>query len=310
MSDFYCNESFQYHPSNVDFKELRSTIMANLIFNSFLTYTAVMLNIMTIYALHKASTIAKPLKTLLLHLAFSDVAVGLFGQPIYISLLIKWLRMENPNCNAYRILSISGALFSLASCVGILVVSMERFLAVHLHLRYQELVTHKRVVTVVISIWVFSVLLSSITLWGPRSTRDAVSLVIAAVGLILTFVSYIRIYLTVRRHKNQIQSIQIRGEAQSDAMKNFAARIKSTVGIFYVYFLFMICFLPSLISSAAIRIFGSSIVLKRFHLLSVTLIYLNSSLNPVIYCWKIRHVRHAILNILQNMFRSRNEPSR
>ena len=32
-----------------------------------------------------------------------------------------------------------------------------------------------------------------------------------------------------------MQSIQIRGEAQSDEMKNFAARIKSAVGIFYVY---------------------------------------------------------------------------
>ena len=284
--------------------------MADLIFNSFLTYTTVMLNIVTIYALHKASTIAKPLKMLLLHLAFSDLAVGLFGQPLYISLLVKWLQIETPSCDVYLMLSIYGYVFISTSFLGMVAVSMERFLAVHLHLRYQELVTHKRVVTVVISIWVFSVLLSSITLWGPRSTRDAVSLVIAAVGLILTFVSYIRIYLTVRRHKNQIQSIQIRGEAQSDAMKNFAARIKSTVGIFYVYVLFMICFLPSLISSAAIRIFGSSIVLKRFHLLSVTLIYLNSSLNPVIYCWKIRHVRHAILNILQNMFRSRNEPSR
>ena len=252
MSDFYCNESFQYHPSNVDFKELRSTIMADLIFNSFLTYTAVMLNIVTIYALHKASTIAKPLKTLLLHLAFSDLAVGLFGQPLYISLLVKWLQIETPNCDVYLMLSIYGYLFISTSFLGMVAVSMERFLAVHLHLRYQELVTHKRVVTVVISIWVFSVLLSSITLWGPRSTRDAIGLVITAVGFILTFVFYIRIYLTVRRHKNQMQSIQIRGGAQSDAMKNFAARIKSTVGIFYVYVLFMICFLPSLISSAAI----------------------------------------------------------
>ena len=115
MSDFYCNESFQYHPSNVDFKELRSTIVANLIFNSFLTYTAVMLNSVTIYALHKASTIAKPLKTLLLHLAFSDVAVGLFGQPLYISLLVKWLQIETPSCDVYLMLSIYGYLFISAS---------------------------------------------------------------------------------------------------------------------------------------------------------------------------------------------------
>ena len=240
MSEFYCNESFQYYPSNVDFKDLRSTIIANCIFNSFLTHTAIMLNIVTIYAIHKAATIAKPLKTLLLHLAFSDVAVGLFGQPIYISLLVKWLRMENPNCNAYRILSISGALFSLASCVGILVVSMERFLAVHLHLRYQELVTHKRVVYMVISIWVYSIFVSSMTLWGLRRTPNAFSSVTVAIGFILIFAFYIKIYLTVRRHKNQIQSMQIREEAQSDEIKKFAALIKSTISIFYVAIVFAV----------------------------------------------------------------------
>ncbi|RMX45195.1 hypothetical protein pdam_00024915 [Pocillopora damicornis] len=108
---------------------------------------------------------------------------------------------------------------------------MERFLAVHIHLRYQELVTHKRAVLVVISM-------------GLRSTRDAIDLVIAVASFILTFVLYIGIYLTVRRHKNQMQSIQIRGEAQSDGMKNFAGRIKSAVSIFYVYPAHIICYLP------------------------------------------------------------------
>ena len=310
MNDFYCNKSFQYYPSNADFKDLRPTIITNCIFNSFLTHTAVVLNIAIIYAINKAASIAKPLKTLLLHLAFSDVAVGLFGQPIHISLLIKWLRMENPNCNAYRILSISGALFSLASCVGILVVSMERFLAVHLHLRYQELVTHKRVVYMVISIWVYSTFVSLTTLWGLRSTRDAIGLASAAIGFILTFMFYIKIYLTVRRHKNQIQSMQIREEAQSDEMKKFAALIKSTISIFYVNLVFAICHLPFQICSVGFRIYGSSTTLKKIYLFSLTLIFLNSSLNPVIYCWKMRHVRHAIINILRKMSRSRNQPPR
>ena len=269
-----------------------------------------MFNIVTIYAIHKAATIAKPLKTLLLHLAFSDVAVGLFGQPLYISLLIKWLRMENPSCNAYLILSISGALFSLASSLGVLVVSIERFLAVHLHLRYQELVTHKRVVYMVISIWVYSTFVSSVILWGLRSTRDAIGLASAAIGFILTFVLYIKIYLTVRRHKNQIQSMQIREEAQSDEIKKFAALIKSTISIFYVNLVFAICYLPFHICSVGFRIYGSSTILKKFNLLSLTLIFLNSSLNPVIYFWKMRHVRHAIINILRKMSRSRNQPPR
>ena len=187
---------------------------------------------------------------------------------------------------------------------------MDRFLAVHLHLRYQELVTHKRVVYMVISIWVYSTFVSSMTLWGLRSTRDAIGLASAAIGFILTFVFYIKIYLTVRRHKNQIQSMQIREEAQSDEMKKFAALIKSTISIFYVNLVFAICYLPFHICSVGFRIYGSSTILKKFNLLSLTLIFLNSSLNPVIYFWKMRHVRHAIINILRKMSRSRNQSPR
>ena len=307
MSEFYCNESFQYYPSNVDFKDLRSTIIANCIFNSFLTHTAIMLNIVTIYAIHKAATIAKPLKTILLHLAFSDVAVGFLCHPVYTSLLVKWLQMENPSCNVYRILSNSGHLLAIASSLGVVAVSMDRFLAVHLHLRYQELVTHKRVVYMVISIWVYSTFVSSMTLWGLRSTRDAIGSASAAIGFILTFMFYIKIYLTVRRHKNQIQSLQIQEEAQSDEIKKIAALIKSTISIFYVTIVLAICYLPFQICSAGFRIYGSSTALKKFNLLSVTLIFLNSSLNPVIYCWKMRHV---IKDILRKMSRSRNQPSR
>ena len=51
--------------------------------------------------------------------------------------------------------------FSVASFFGVVAVSVDRFLAIHLHLRYQELVTHKRVVTVVISIWLLSVFFPS-----------------------------------------------------------------------------------------------------------------------------------------------------
>ena len=310
MNDFYCNKSFQYYPSNADFKDLRPTIITNCIFNSFLTHTAVVLNIAIIYAINKAASIAKPLKTLLLHLAFSDVAVGLFAQPLYISLLVKWLQIETPSCDVYLMLSIYGYVFISTSFLGMVAVSMERFLAVHLHLRYQELVTHKRVVYMVISIWVYSTFVSSVTLWGLRSTRDAIGLASAAIGFILTFVLYIKIYLTVRRHKNQIQSMQIREEAQSDEMKKFAALIKSTISIFYVNLVFAICHLPFHICSVGFRIYGSSTTLKKFNLLSLTLIFLNSSLNPVIYCWKMRQVRHTIIDILRKMSRSRSQPHR
>ena len=310
MSKLFCNHSSKFFPIFTELEDLRSTCIANCVFNIFLTYTAFMLNIVTIYAIYKTSTMPKTLKTLLLSLACSDVAVGLFSQPLYTFFLFNWLRLHNPGCNTQQVRTISITLFSGASFLGVVAVSVDRFLAVHFHLRYQEVVTHRRVVIVVIGIWVKSTFVSLIILWGLLSTRDLINTIIEAFSLIITFVVYIRIYITVRRHKNHIHSMQIRDEAQSEELKNLIVLIKSTVGIFYVYLVFLICYLPHLICMAVIRTYGSSIVLKKLLLYSLTLMYLNSSLNPIIYCWKMRHIRHAIMDILRKMSWINNLPFR
>ena len=228
-----------------------------------------MLNIVTIYAIHKTATMPKTLKTLLLSLACSDVAVGLFIQPLYTFFLINW-------DNTQQVRTILGYLFSTASFHGVVAVSVDRFLAVHLHLRYQELVTHRRVVIVVIGIWVYSAFSSLMIFWGLLGTRDLISTINIAFSFIITLVAYIRIYLTVRRHKNQIRSMQIRNEAHSEEI-NFSVLIKSTVGIFYVYLVFLMCYLPYFICIAVIQIYSSRISLKKLFLYSLTLAYLNSS---------------------------------
>ena len=58
---------------------LRSTNIANCVFHSFLSYTAIMLNIVTIHAISKTSSLPNTLKTFLLSLTVSDVGVGLLS---------------------------------------------------------------------------------------------------------------------------------------------------------------------------------------------------------------------------------------
>ena len=120
--------------------------------------------------------------------------------------------------------------------------------------------------------------------------------------------AYIRIYLAVRRHKNQIQALQIQQVAQAGEVAIFSSLAKSAVGIFYVYLFFLVCYLPYFLVLVAIKMKGPNVVFKRLFLTSGTLVYFNSSLNPVIYCWKMRHIRHAVTNILRNMswFSDRN----
>ena len=302
MKTSLCELVLVYYPGIFEVEDFLSISIANCVFNSFLSFTAIMLNIVTIHAIRKTPSLPKTLKTLLLSLAVSDVGVGFLVQPFYTSLLVKWIQQMISNCNTYEIFSLISILFVTASFLGVVAVSVDRFLAIHLHLRYQELVTHKRVVAVVISIWVSSTFISLTMLWNPSST-PTVFLCLLVVGLLLTTMVYIRIYLAARRHKNQIQVLQVQQVTQASEIANFARLMKSAVGIFYVYLVFLICYLPYVIGSAVFVIAGSNITLKKLHISFTTVVFLNSSLNPVIYCWKMRHIRHAVMNILMKMFR-------
>ena len=117
------------------------------------------LNIITIQALRKIPSFPKPLKTFLISLAVFDLAVGLLVHPLYIARLLIEVE-QSANQRLYNTVYTAHGLFAkllcTASFLGIFALTVDRFLAIHLHLRYQELVTYRRVVAVVISVWVFS----------------------------------------------------------------------------------------------------------------------------------------------------------
>ena len=77
MKEPFCEILVDYYSRVPKVDNLFSTYIANCVFNSFLSYTSIMLNIVTIHAIRKTSSLPKALKTLLLSLAVSDVAVGL-----------------------------------------------------------------------------------------------------------------------------------------------------------------------------------------------------------------------------------------
>ena len=310
MNDSFFALMLQFYPKISEYEELQTTYVLYCVFNSFLCHTVIMLNIVTIYALRRISSLPKTLRTLLLSLAVSDVGVGLLGQPFSISFLVMWLQQNDPGCNTYKgFLIVSGSV-AIASFFGVVALSVDIFLAIHLHLRYQELnVTHKRVVAVVIVIWVLSVFLSLMILWVPVYISSGLLIILGVVGFFVTAVVYIKIYFAVQRHKNQIHVLQVQQAAGNDEIANLTSLVKSAFGVFYVFLLFLICYLPYCIVMAVYQISGPSIPFKKVYLFSWTLAYLNSSLNPVIYCWKMAHIRHSVIDILRNMTWFRNGAS-
>ena len=294
-------------------EEYRSFYIANCILNALLCFTVTALNSVSILAIRKTSSLSKTLKTLLLSLAVSDLGVGLLVQPLYIAHLAMELEQNvenNPALNhnvVYKTFLILANLFANASYLGVTTLSADRFLAIHLHLRYQELVTHKRVVALVTATWLFSVSLSLVRQWTPMNIIYVIFAIINVACLITVALLSYKIYMAVRQHQQHIQALQVRQLAQDDEMAIVGRLRKSAVTAIDVYVVFLLCYLPNNCILWTIALTGSSAplitIIQRY---TITLLFLNSSLNPLIYSWKMRDIRHNIMNILRNVFISQN----
>ena len=190
----------------------------------------------------RTSKTSETFKSLLLSLCISDLGVGFLIQPLYVAYLTMEITKNSKttdNTIAYwavvKAYAIPHSLFVFASFFGVFAITVDRFLAIHLHLRYQELVTHKRVVAVVISFWVFSVIAC---FWYESIS---VLSVMSVVCIITTGLLYCKIYAAVRHHTNQIRALQVPEQvAQNGDMANAARLRKTAVATFYTYILFLI----------------------------------------------------------------------
>ena len=275
------------------------------VLNAYLSYTATMLNIVAIYAIRKTLSLPKNLKTLLLSLAVSDLGVGLLVQPMYIAFIMDSQQNNATNDTdnvIYLAFLIPVNLFIFASLFSVTALCADRFLAIYLHLRYQELVTNKRVAAVVVSIWVTSALISLIRLFIPKNIMY-VSFVIIISACIITATSLsVKLYLTLRRHINKFQVQQV---AQNDQVESVQRKKKSAMASLYMYLVFIVCYLPDICVLIIIAsISEPTIDLKHLQFYTLTLVFLNSTLNPLIYCWKMKRIQHTILGTLRNLFSS------
>ena len=294
---------------------LYPTLVTNCIFNVSLFYAAIALNIITIQALRKTSSLPRTLKTLLLSLAASDLAVGLLAHPMFVAHLIIRIQ-QNTSDNAYdTVFAIFSrtlaATLATASFFSVVALTVDRFLAIHLHLRYQELVTHKRVIAVVISIWVISAFLSLLFPaarldWIPKKVPWIMFAARDAVCFITTGFLHYKIYASVRHHTGHIQALQVQEEAQNREMKNAVRLRKTALATFYIYFLFLACYVPMFCVNLAELFCDETALIQHLRCYVFTLMLSNSSLNPLIYSWKMRHIRHAVINILRSVLPCRH----
>ena len=284
----------------------RSSLLAFGVLNFVFSVVATLENILVIRALMKASTIPATVKKLLLSLAFSDLAVGLCSQLMTASTSASILKMASSGNNtAFFCPTVLGVqsyfrhLLATASFLNVIVIAFDRLLAVSLHLRYQELITPKRVNIALVSLWLISCISTFIFVFLPTSD-GIVAAVILMIGYVLATVAYVRIYKVVKYHQNQIYS---QNQLQNAQTRETLRQRKSAYNTIFVYLVFLACYLPLLPSATLYMTNTSEISFIVANYASIFLINLNSSLNPLVYCWRYREIRQSVKSTVKKLFR-------
>ena len=304
MDEQYCARMLDFLVQLVS--QRRSFFFVFCVLNFVFSLVATLENLLVIHALTKASTIPATVKKLFLSLTFSDLAVGLCSQLMkaIISALILKTVSSGDNLSTFcpavlNLHSYFTYLLATASFLNVTVIAFDRLLAVSLHLRYQELVTSKRVIVELVSVWIISCILA-FTYMSPPKSIEIVAVGITLVGCFLTTVAYVRIYKVVRYHQNQMYTPN---QLQTAQTREALRQRKSAYNALFIYVVFLVCYLPFLPSTILYLTNTSEISILVVQFTSLFLISLNSSLNPLVYCWRYREIREIVKNTITKIFR-------
>ena len=135
-------------------------IFVNSVLNAVLMSISIIGNSLVILAILKTPVLRSPSITLLCSLAVSDLLVKLVAQPLYIA---KELKEDVFLFQICYFITFSSCGVSLCT---ITVVSLDRFAALHYHMRYVTMVTKTRVVYTLVAVWLAIFLGFSISLWS------------------------------------------------------------------------------------------------------------------------------------------------
>ena len=303
VGELYCSE-------NLKEERLGELIFVSVL-NIFLSITAFLGNTLILVALHKGTSLNKPSKLLLRTLAQTDLCVGIIAEPLFVAYLMSVVTERWDICYyADDASHITGAILCSVSLFTSTAISVDRLLALILGLRYRHIVTMRKAHISVVFMWVFSALIGAGTYSLDSLILGWSSFTTISLCVVISSLCYAKIFFTLRQRQFQVQDDAFQRKWNQAIPLNIARYRKAVYNALWVQVTLVVCYLPFGIvmalrpESPANSEITSSIYLSGN--ITLSLLLANSSLNPFLYCWKIREVRKAVKETIRHFFCSSN----
>ena len=294
----YC---FNYVDNSIHSKTMRDVYITNITLNIAFSITAVFGNLLIMFTLPRVPHLGLPTKTLLFSLALSDFGVGLVVQPFFI---IRTMAMNaSVQCGAGIVFDLLSGHLSIVTLLTLTAMSMDKFLALSLRLRYRSVVTFKRVMVVVSLIWLIAVPWAMTWLWKPNVYLLLV-LTIIPLCIIFSTLAFVKIWIILRHQQSRLQAEDMERHARALPRRSHSINVvfykRSVMTMFLIHLTSFLCYFPAWVVTAInVSRDNESFSLRAATHLTLTLVLVNSSLNPFLYLWRIAEVRNAAWEILK-----------
>ncbi|XP_073228398.1 uncharacterized protein [Porites lutea] len=211
-------------------------------------------------------------------LSTTDLAMGVIGQALFISGVIAELQgyASSTYCLRKELGVLAIALSGNASLFHIILVNAEKYIAIRRPLQYETLVTEARLIGSSALLWITVLFIQLIM--PAANIDDQTNAQVDG------------------RQKKKIAVQQVSLEAKEKFLKQKKAfKVTVTVLCFLI-----LCFLPITFSRILMvnSVVNSVNLLFIFHFTGVLVITLNSLVNPIIYCVRIRQFQVALIQLL------------
>lgn len=289
---------------NVTFYRDRQELALNIstcVLNVLFAITSILFNSVILFAIWKTRTLHTPSNTLLSGLAASDLAVGCLLQPLHVAMKLLEIHQHlAPYCHLRIALETLTMVVSGTSFLILTFIAVERYLAVYLHLRYKAIITCQRMAICLAIAWLLPVVGALSRFWlSPRAVATIAGSVIITC-LLSNIWAYFKIFCFVKHHTTQIQNITSCLQASGPTME-ISKYNKTVVTMATLLLILIVSYAPFVGVTNAIAFGGKrNRALSTAYTILAIWIYATSSLNPVLYCWRLRDFRQALIRKMFN----------
>ena len=296
---------------------LHGFLLAVCVTNGLLSVLATLGNSLVIIIILKFPSLRTLSNILIFSLALIDVLVGVVVQPSFVVYIAGKINLEF-YCGA-----LLAYLYTEIFCVGLSLITLsliasERFFAIIYPFKYINYMTKPRLITIVATVWavwfLFNVICRTLRVKNDEFFSPIASAVIGS-SLILNIFLYFKIFKVIRRHERQINaqkivSIAIRAR-DSRKDDNDSSSVQESTGlnsrethmartVAYITAVLVLCYLLLMVTSFADMLIEDDALFDHLlYPLAETITFLNSSLNPFLYCWRCRDLREKIWLVLK-----------